>query len=167
VRIRPARIDDLDSLVAVHHAAFVAGNGPHLPPEWLADYTLDSSRAGWEPVLEDVPDRAVVAVLEEEGRLRGVAGAGAVRDDDQDSATVGELYALYVHPDEWGCGYGGALHDAARDHLTREGFERAVLWVLEGNERARRFYEARRWSPDGSREDFHGASAIRLVSGLG
>lgn len=39
---------------------------------------------------------------------------------------------------------------AAVEHLTAAGFSRATLWVLATNVRARRFYEAAGWRPDGS-----------------
>ena len=66
------------------------------------------------------------------------------------------------HPRSWGAGHGSALHEAAMDHLAKEGFGEAVLWVLEGNERARRFYERRGWRADGARGDFWGATRVRL-----
>ena len=53
-------------------------------------------------------------------------------------------------PAEWGRGAGAALHDEAHALLRRDGAI-AHLWVLEANERARRFYEARGWREDGGR----------------
>ena len=38
---------------------------------------------------------------------------------------------------------------AAEEHLRAAGFTEAVLWVLEGNERAARFYESHGWHEDG------------------
>jgi hypothetical protein len=35
--------------------------------------------------------------------------------------------------------------------LAERGHSEAVLWVLEGNDRAARFYVADGWSPDGAR----------------
>ena len=34
--------------------------------------------------------------------------------------------------------------------LTARGFTDAILWVLVGNQRARRFYEAAGWTCDGA-----------------
>lgn len=39
---------------------------------------------------------------------------------------------------------------ATLDALSDAGFQRAVLWVLPTNDRARRFYEKRGWSADGA-----------------
>jgi GNAT superfamily N-acetyltransferase len=69
---------------------------------------------------------------------------------DEDAAAQGELCALYVEPDCWGRGIGGALAAAARNDLYRLGFRQAVLWVAAGNARAERFYRADGWTRDGS-----------------
>jgi GNAT superfamily N-acetyltransferase len=41
---------------------------------------------------------------------------------------------------------------AALDVLRTNGFRRVALWVLEGNERARRFYQAGGWTSDGAQK---------------
>lgn len=53
---------------------------------------------------------------------------------------------MNIDPDHWGRGAGTLLLDAGIAALTEEGFTSAGLWVHPGNERARRFYEARSWS---------------------
>ena len=156
--IRAATPADLDAIVAVHVAAFRAGNSPHLPPESADRMTKERSAAGWTEVLESLPRESVVLVIEEHDGIVGVVGAGAAREGD---ANGGELYALYVDPPHWGSGCGAALDAAAREHLTERGFPDAMLWVLEANERACRFYERQGWSHDGSRRDHLGAPAVR------
>ncbi len=42
--------------------------------------------------------------------------------------------------------------NASMSALRREGFARVTLWVLEGNARARRFYEVAGLAPDGARK---------------
>ena len=71
---------------------------------------------------------------------------------------VGEVYALYVAPDWWSTGTGRSLMSCAVTALTEAGYGRAVLWVLEANARARRFYEKAGWAPDG---------ASNILDGLG
>jgi GNAT superfamily N-acetyltransferase len=132
----------------------------------MTELTPARDAEAWEPVLRDTPERARVVVLEDRGALRGVAGAGPARDDDLDRTTTGELYALYVHPDAWGRGYGDALHATALDHLWAEGFSAAVLWVLEGNHRARRFYADRGWREDGARGSFWDSPKVRMCTML-
>lgn len=40
-----------------------------------------------------------------------------------------------------GKGYGQYLMDACVDELNKSGFHKIILWVLEENQRARKFYE--------------------------
>ena len=61
------------------------------------------------------------------------------------------MCALYVDPPCWSRGVGRALLSAAERRLAVEGFDHGVLWVLVGNERAQRFYQAHGWAPDGAR----------------
>ena len=46
--------------------------------------------------------------------------------------------------------------DAAVEHLTEGGHERAVLWVLRDNPRARRFYERAGWVLTGRTDEWPG-----------
>ena len=60
----------------------------------------------------------------------------------------GELQAIYLDPDHWRKGWGRELMRAAEDSLAGLGWKEAVLWVLEKNLAARRFYEALGWRPE-------------------
>lgn len=71
---------------------------------------------------------------------------------DEDLPGLGEVRALYVAPDRWRSGAGSALLARAEVLLGDAGFNEAHLWVLEGNTRARRFYERTGWALDGARK---------------
>ncbi len=58
--------------------------------------------------------------------------------------------AINIDPHRWGRGYGRALLATAEVELASLGYSEAVLWVLPGNMRARRFYEAAGWTTDGA-----------------
>jgi GNAT superfamily N-acetyltransferase len=88
-------------------------------------------------------------VAELDGHVVGFASVGASREED---AREGELYAIYLLPSCWDRGIGRALLERAEKSLRASGFTEAVLWVLEGNERAERFYRAGGWQPDGTRK---------------
>lgn len=164
--IRPARHADLDELARTHLAAFVAGNGPSLSPAALAGITVERMREQWKRHLDDPPAGRLLLVAESGGRIVGTAASGPPLDDDLDATTTGALYALYVEPGGWGLGHGVALHDAALAHLVAGGCDRAVLWVLEGNARARSFYVAHGWSTDGARQEWEGAPIVRMARAL-
>jgi GNAT superfamily N-acetyltransferase len=69
---------------------------------------------------------------------------------DRDTVGMGEIYALYMDPGRYEGGVGRMLMAHARRRLKGQGFEAAVLWVLQGNERAASFYEREGWKPDGA-----------------
>ncbi|HEX7491314.1 MAG TPA: GNAT family N-acetyltransferase, partial [Candidatus Limnocylindrales bacterium] len=78
---------------------------------------------------------------------------------DEDLPGLGEVCAVYVAPERWRSGAGSALLAQAEallaqaEALLRDaGFNEAHLWVLEGNNRARRFYERVGWALDGARK---------------
>jgi GNAT superfamily N-acetyltransferase len=81
----------------------------------------------------------------------GVAAVGASRDPDA-GRLVGELASIYVLPTHWGQGGGRLLMREAVRSLAQAEFREASLWVLETNARARRFYGAAGWLPDGGRK---------------
>ena len=90
-------------------------------------------------------------VAERDGEILGFVSVGSSRD----LGTDGELFAIYVHPQHWGTGAGRALIQAGEDELRRLGHQDAVLWVLDDNPRARRFYELAGWSLDGAGREIH------------
>jgi GNAT superfamily N-acetyltransferase len=59
------------------------------------------------------------------------------------------LDGLYVRPEHWGRGLGRKLHDEVLSRLRKDGSTRCHLWVLEANDRARRFYEGLGWRENG------------------
>jgi ribosomal protein S18 acetylase RimI-like enzyme len=91
----------------------------------------------WTESIAAGRSRLYVAVAG--SQIVGYAGVGPERDPHADP-TIGELYALFVHPDWWGSGAARQLTDAAVADLKSAGFEEVWLWVLEANARARAFY---------------------------
>ena len=103
-------------------------------------------------------------IAEAGGEPVAYAAAGPSPDEDVPPNT-GQLGALYVLPAWAGRGLGGALLERAEDGLRAERHVRATLWVLEGNARARSFYERRGWARDGRRRTLSwGVDELRVVS---
>ena len=92
-------------------------------------------------------ERFILALEGEE--ILGFVTTGPSQDPQNPGA--GEVMALYVDPDHWGSGSGRALIAAGRERLCAIGFTAAILWVLDGNTNAERFYDADGWTRDGSR----------------
>lgn len=104
-------------------------------------------------VIETSPARRHVLVVDGDEDVTGFAFIGPERVGNRDAEKVGELYSIYVLPAAWGRGVGQALMAEVLSLLRAEGFEEAILWVLEDNPRTRRFYELTGWQPDGGVKD--------------
>jgi GNAT superfamily N-acetyltransferase len=115
------------------------------PAAELDAMPIDADR--WRSRLHVPPPGWTTYVCEDDGAVVGFASVGPSRDEDG----TGEVYAIYVEPDAWSTGAGRALMRAAEEQLTKE-YGAALLWVLEDNPRARRFYERAGWAPDGARK---------------
>jgi GNAT superfamily N-acetyltransferase len=143
--VRDARPQDAGAIAQVHTHSWQIGYEHAFPAEALAGISAERRRAFWTSYLATVPPRSAVLVAEVDEAVVGFASVGPTRDDE----SVGELYAIYVDPDHWGIGLGRALIAEAENRLRAAGFREAILWVLDDNPRARRFYEAAGWVHDG------------------
>ncbi|QDG50743.1 GNAT family N-acetyltransferase [Persicimonas caeni] len=150
--LRQADVDDARGIARVHVAAWRAAYRGQLPDDLLDNLSVDARTARWKKLLSDPSGgtRAFVAV--DDGEVCGFVAFGRSRDADVDTRSVGEVFAIYVHPYAWRHGIGRALLTIATNELEREGFDEATLWVLETNEPAKRFYESQGWEDDGGRK---------------
>jgi ribosomal protein S18 acetylase RimI-like enzyme len=146
LRCRDATSGDAAAIAATHVAAWRAAYEGLVPAEFLAGLDADRARDRWARWLGD---GGTVVVVEAAGAVVGFCRYGPSRDADRGQST-GEVVAINVHPASWRQGLGRALLDAALSRLRAAGFAEATLWVLQGNERARRFYEALGGHADGA-----------------
>lgn len=133
--IRQARPEEADLLAAIQRDASVAALAHIFPPERFP-YPIDEVRERWRDAVAE-PELTVL-VAERGAALVGVAGCRAEWLD-----------GLYVLPASWGEGVGRRLHDDVLERLRAAGSARCHLWVLEHNDRARRFYERLGWRENG------------------
>jgi GNAT superfamily N-acetyltransferase len=136
--IRQATADDAEAVATVQVRSWQAAYGHVFPRERL----LSLSVADRADIWRSTPP----LVAEVDGKIAGFVAVGLSRDAGGD----GELYAIYVRPEQWGTGVGRALIEAGEERLRELGHGHASLWVLEDNPRARRFYEAAGWSTNGT-----------------
>jgi ribosomal protein S18 acetylase RimI-like enzyme len=122
----------------VHVRTWQAAYARVFPPERLAELSVGPRAEQWR--------KSPPLVGEIEGTVAGFVSVGASRDGDSN----GELFAIYVDPDHWSTGVGRALITAGEERLRELGYTDAILWVLDDNPRARRFYERAGWHHDGT-----------------
>ncbi len=154
-RVRRAVVEDADAVGAVHVAAARAAYRGVMPddylnsqdPELRSDRWREALSAGGGGGLAVLPEgRGILLVAEDGmGTIVGIAAVGRDRADP----TCGELQMINVAPNGWGKGVATPLLRSAERELLEKGFQEAILWVLESNVRARRFYEREGWLADG------------------
>lgn len=149
--IRPADVADAAQIATVHVRSWQGAYRGLLPQEYLDRLDLAQRTAMWARALERAgPARGGFLVAGAGEALTGFANFGPARDEAERPGGVGEVYTIYVLPDSWGQGTGRQLMAGALAGLTAAGYTEAILWVLDTNARARRFYEAGGWTADGA-----------------
>jgi GNAT superfamily N-acetyltransferase len=152
VKIRRAVSGDAEALTRLHLDC------------WDDAYTGLMPQSILDARRDDVPARV--------DRWRKVLATGHTSVAEHDDGLIGfvnaspgaeltgfelQLFALYVRAPWWGTGVGSALFDAA------VGTRSAYLWVLEGNDRAIRFYERQGFRFDGTGQDEDEGRHLRMV----
>jgi GNAT superfamily N-acetyltransferase len=151
--IRAGRRDDADGITDVQVASWRRGYAHVFPDSVLYADDFDSSRRSFWNGWRFAPGHriAVALAVDDAGGERVIAfcSYGPERERARGHTGRGEVWAFYVHPDAWGSGAAAALMDHVDDRMRAEGFATAVLWVLDDNPRARRFYERHGWVASG------------------
>ena len=146
-RIRLATVGDALALAEIGARAWRAAYRGLIPDAFLAALDVEKTAQAWRDTIPD--GESDVLVAEHRGAVAGFCWCCRSRDADADAMT-GEIVAIYVDPDNWRAGLGAALMHGAHETARRRGFTTLTLWSLEGNQRARRFYESRKFQRDGS-----------------
>jgi ribosomal protein S18 acetylase RimI-like enzyme len=158
--VRPASPGDARAIAEVHVGSWRWAYRGQLPDEVLNGLSVDEREVGWRDILADASTAVLVA--ERDRAIVGFASGGASTDDGA-GEDIGEVYAIYVAEEVASAGVGAALFSQIRAAMADQGFEVGTLWVLESNERARRFYERQGWEWDGSRSDHQVQCANRPI----
>jgi ribosomal protein S18 acetylase RimI-like enzyme len=155
--VRPATVDDAEAIAGLHVRAWRVAYAGIVPDDVLGQ--LDP--AAWAQrrlrAIESRRSTMLVAADTDTGGLAGFIECGAGRttgDWDNVDPAEGQVYAIYVDPQCWGTGAGRALMDAGVAALTAAGRSPVRLWVLDANDRARRFYERYGFVLDGERSSY-------------
>jgi ribosomal protein S18 acetylase RimI-like enzyme len=149
MRIREAEPRDARGIAEVHVRSWQAAYRGQLTDDYLDGLSVEERLEQHRRSLEQPRAEWRTWVADDDGRVAGFAVTGPSEDADAEPSTA-ELYAIYLEPDRVGTGLGRGLLDHAIADLRERGFTVVTLWVLETNERARRFYEVAGWRADGA-----------------
>lgn len=138
---------DAAAIARLHIGSWRAAYRGLLPAAFLRSLDLGARTAAWKDRL--LAPGVIVLLDEDDGYLRGFCASAP-------AALAGppawEIASLHVEPSLRGRGIGGALFEAATGLARAHGAHDLVLWVVDGNTPARRFYAQRGMEPDGARQ---------------
>lgn len=164
IRIREARTDDAAAMAEVNAAGWRAGYRGLVPHDYLEHLPVAQWRREMTEGLRSPRGDSFTRIAELDGEFAGYCFVAAPGREQPGDSRRAELVALYVEPQRWGLGAGGALVEAALAEAAERGYEEIELWTFEGNDRALGLYERHGFSPDGGRRPFAktGTPTVRL-----
>jgi len=146
--VRLAAPSDAKQIATIHVETWQNTYRGFIPNSYLNSLSIPNRTKKWLSMLNDKNDKSVYFVGEIDNRVMGWLSLCKCRDRDA-SNTWGELGGMYIHPLAQSKGLGTALMQEGLKQLKKLGYEKATLWVLTSNIKARRFYESKGWRLDG------------------
>ena len=141
IQTRAAVPEDAASTARVHVDSWRSTYAGIVPAEYLAGLSYRNRESLWRDLLTaDRPGTSYFVAETEDGDIVGFASAGPEREGDR--VYQGELYAIYILEEYQRMGLGHRLFSHVTRGLLADGFNSLLLWVLEDNRHACRFYES-------------------------
>ena len=145
--IRWARVEDAEALGIIHVESWKTAYKNIMPDDFLNNISIEKRQKRFEQALANKTEEDAVIVNED--KVVGFICLGKARDEDL-TETYGEIWGIYLHPNQWRKGFGKELINWGIEELENRGYKKIVLWVLEENYKARSFYENMGFIQDGT-----------------
>lgn len=136
--IRRANPQDAASIAKVHVDSWRTTYRGIVPDSYLERLSYGRREAVWKQILSHQTDEGVFVAEVEGHGIVGFSSGGKERSGN--STYHGELYAMYVLKGFQGNGIGRALTNAVVKHLSENGYNSMLVWVLADNP-SRGYYE--------------------------
>lgn len=149
LKLRAAESSDLAAVAAIHVACWRTAYRGIISDPIIDAVTVEARLASW-PRWSREPG-ASLRVAERADAVVGFCRLCPAREIDRPPHGFAEITHLYVSPGAAGSGVGHALFSEALELAQSSAYRGLLLWVLERNERARRFYAAHGLHFDGAR----------------
>nr|HEX4316086.1 GNAT family N-acetyltransferase [Kofleriaceae bacterium] len=137
--IREARLADVDAICRAHAASWQDSYRGILPGDVIDRADVGHRAMSRRRLLADPELLTLVAYDTTHGDIVGLCDAGPAR---RPGRWAGEIYALYLVAHAKRYGLGSDLFDATCRWLRASNTRSLVIWVLDNNPHAHRFYEA-------------------------
>lgn len=137
--IREATLDDAAAIARAHTESWRTSYRGILPDTLLDRIDVGQRTETRKKILRDAAVFQLVAYDLSHGDIVGFCDAGPAR---RKVALSGEVYALYLVHHAKRHGLGTQMFERAHQWLHANGMPSLIVWVLDNNHHARRFYEA-------------------------
>lgn len=140
--IRQATPDDAFGMAKVHVQGWRESYKDIVARTYLDSLSVPDRTASWGRFLAMDNSILHLVACTEKGGIIGFCGAGPIRKESAvRHKAAGEVYAIYLLDAYKNQGLGTLLWDTAVDYLHTHHLTPYIVWALEKNMPARRFYE--------------------------
>ena len=150
MKVRAARAGDLQRVAEIHVAGWRNAYATLIDASILAGLSVETCLEAWKQRCAE-PGAELWIAESVEGEILGFSRLLPASDDDLPEGFA-EISHVYLDPAHYERGLGAVLLRHVLASAQGRGFEAVVLWVLEGNARARHFYEREGFAVDGARK---------------
>jgi len=137
--IRRADIVDAHDIARVQVASWRKAYKGIVPDEHLDAMELAPRIERWGQKISDMTDDNYALVAELNADVIGFSSIGKPRD--KNAGFDAEIWAIYLDPDYWRGGHGGALLKYSMQCLKTMGAKNMYVWVLKDNRIGCGFYK--------------------------
>lgn len=137
--VREALLDDANGIARAHTDSWQSSYRGILPDTVLDRIDVGQRAETRRRILRDRSIFQLVAYDLTHGDIVGFCDAGPSR---RHVPYAGEVYAIYLVQHAKRYGLGQEMFERVQAWLVREGMRSMIVWVLDNNHHARRFYEA-------------------------
>lgn len=150
--IRYAKISDSKILGEIHAKSWKVAYKNIIPDEFLDNISIEDRSKFFEKSLTEGWEED--AIIYKNSLPIGMICIGKCRDIDLDNSS-GEIWGIYVLPDYFNLGIGSSLMTWGINELKDRGYSKIILWVLEKNHNAIKFYEKHGFKFDGTIKEIY------------
>jgi GNAT superfamily N-acetyltransferase len=137
--IRQGTLADAEGIARAHTASWRTSYRGILPDAILDHIDVDQRATSWRRVLADPSILTLVAYDTTHHDIVGLCDAGPSR---RDAGYAAEVYRFYLEHHARRHGLGREMFERVTDWLSSRDLRSLIIWVLDNNHHARRFYEA-------------------------
>lgn len=138
--IRQAKLDDVYGITTAHVRSWQHAYKGIVPQDYLDNMNIDERIEKWRSKWK-IKTKMQRLVVDLDSKIAGFSAYGPPMDDGYNPKVTGEIYAIYMHPDYIGHGYGRTLITQTLEELRSQNYKDCIVWTLKDNQHAIEFYQ--------------------------